>query len=258
MSEIHPTAIVHPEAKIGEGTRVGAYSIIEQGVSVGRNCEIQDHVVIRGWTELGDNVRVFPFAVIGAEPQHLKYAGEETRVIIGNRVTLREAVTVHRGTVFGNKKTTIGDDTFIMAYCHVAHDCIVGQGVVMANGCQLAGHSEVQDGVVMSGLSGVGQFCRVGRYCFLGAYSAARKDVPPFITGKGPGFEVQGINMVGLTRKGFSETTVNNIRTMYKIFYCRHLTVAQAVDAIRTELGETDEVKLFVDFVQKSKMGIIR
>ena len=257
-TQIHPTAIVHPRAVLGEGTRVGPFSIIDQYVVTGRNCEIQEHVVVRGRTTLGDEVKIFPFAVIGGEPQHTRYGGEPTTVEIGNRVTLRESVTVHRGTPFDKGRTLIGDDCFIMAYSHVAHDCEVGRSVIIANSSQLAGHVVVEDFATLGGQTGVAQHCRVGRYCYVGGGSIVRKDLAPFLLGKGNDFEVQGINVVGLTRKGFSPPTIRRLKSLYKIFFLQKLTVAQAIERAVVELGESDEVKLFIDFVKSSKMGIER
>lgn len=258
MAHIHPTAIVHPGAVLGEETTVGAFSIIGENVRVGNGCNIQEHVIVRGHTTIGDECKVFPFAVVGGEPQHLKYRGEPTQVEIGNRVVLRESVTVHVGTEFGLKTTKIGDDCFIMAYCHVAHDCIVGKNVIIANSVQLAGHTEVQDFSTLGGLSAVAQHCRVGRYCYIGGGSIIRKDLVPFTVGKGNDFEVQGINVVGLGRQGFSPSTLQRLKSVYKIFFLQNLTVDQAVEKILAEIGETDEVKVFLDFVKQSKVGFIR
>jgi UDP-N-acetylglucosamine acyltransferase len=257
-AQIHPAAIVHPKAQLGEGTRVGPYCTIDENVRLGRDCDIQEHVVLRGHTQLGDGVRVFPFAVVGAEPQHLKYAGEPTTVTIGNRVVLREGVTVHRGTVFGNHTTRIGDDAYIMAYAHVAHDCVVGKGCILANEVLLGGHVEVQDHAVIGGQVAIAQFCRIGRYCFVAGGSIIRKDLPPFMMGKGNDFRVQGINIVGLTRQGFSAPTRSRLKQLYKIFYLRGLTVDKAVQQILIDVGATDEVKLFLEFVKQTKVGCIR
>jgi UDP-N-acetylglucosamine acyltransferase len=255
---IHPTAIIDPDAHLGEGTRVGPYSIIEAGVRLGKNCDIQSHVVLRGDTQIGDDVKIFPFAVVGSEPQHLHYKGEPTRVIVGNRVTIRESVTIHRGTKVGTGVTQVGDETLLMAYTHVAHDCSVGANVIIANSVQLAGHVEIGESVVIGGQSEIAQFCRVGKYCYVGGGSTLRKDLPPFLVGKGNEFEVQGINVVGMTRHGFSSDTVHKLKTLYKIFYLQQLTVNQALEKITIEIPDCEEARWFCQFIKSSKAGIIR
>ncbi|MBI4404704.1 MAG: acyl-ACP--UDP-N-acetylglucosamine O-acyltransferase [Deltaproteobacteria bacterium] len=255
---IHPTAVIHPGAVVGSRTRVGPYCVIGEGAVIGDECDIQDHVVIRGRVHIGSAVKIFPFCVLGGEPQHLKYAGEPTSVEIGNRVVLREYVTIHRGTSFGNQVTKVGDEAYIMAYTHIAHDCTVGRNVIIANASQLAGHSTVEDHATLGGMTALVQFCRVGRYCYVGGVSALRKDLLPFMTGKGNPFEVQGINIVGLTRLGFSNVTIERLKKIYKIFYLKGLTINQAMDKLQFELGNSDESKIFVDFVLASKAGIIR
>jgi UDP-N-acetylglucosamine acyltransferase len=255
---IHPTAIIDPEAKLGEGTRVGAFSVIEGPVHIGRDCEIQQHVVIRGHVRLGDRVRVFPGAVIGGEPQHLKYKGEATSVEIGDRVTLREGVTVNRGTSFGLGTTRVGSDSFIMAYAHIAHDCIVGKSVILANGTLLAGHAEVGDFVTMGGLCGAAQFCRVGAYSYVGGGTMIRKDLAPYLLAKGNEIEVAGINAVGLSRQGFSPDSLRRLKSLYKLFFVEGITVSQAIERATVELAGFEEVRFFLDFVKGSKMGIHR
>lgn len=255
---IHPTAIVHESARIGAGTRIGAYSIVGENVALGENCDIQEHVVLRGHTTIGHRTQIFPFSVIGGEPQHLKYKGEPTTVVIGDDVILRESVTVHRGTSFGLGKTEIGDKSFIMAYAHVAHDCIVGKSTIICNAVQLAGHVTVEDCATIGGASEVAQHCRVGRYCYVAGGSTLRKDLPPFLTGKGNEFQVQGINAVGLTRQGFQADTVKRLKSIYKIFYLQNLTVAQAIEKAGIDFGSAPEVKMFLEFIQSSKMGFVR
>ncbi len=255
---IHPTAIVHPKAVLGEGTRVGAFSILGEHVVTGKNCDIQEHVILRGRTTFGDDCRVYPNAVIGGEPQHLGYKDEPTLVTIGNRVTLRESVTVHRGSTVGNGVTKIGDDTYIMAYSHVAHDCVVGNNVILANVVQMAGHAEVHDYAVVGGNTGIVQFCRVGRYTYIGGGSMIRKDLLPFLAGKGNVFEVQGINTVGLTRRGFNVETLGRLKHLYKIIYLQHLTFEQAMERMNSELGDTDEAKVLTDFMKTTKVGLTR
>ena len=258
MSEIHPTAIINSQAQIGKGTRIGAYSIIGENVFLGENCDIQEHVILRGHTTVGNNVKIFPFSVVGGEPQHLGYKGEPTTVSIGDDSILRECVTVHRGTTFGIGKTVIGKKAYLMAYTHIAHDCLVGDNTIIANSVQLAGHVVIEDHVTIGGQSEVAQFCRVGRYCYVGGGSTLRKDLPPFLVGKGNDFHVQGINIVGMERSGFSPLTIQKLKKLFKIFYMQKLTVSQAIEKVMVELGDTDEPKLFLDFVKTSKVGFIR
>lgn len=258
MLEIHPTALVHPDARLGEGTSVGAFSVIDAKVTIGKNCKIHNHAVIRDYSTLGDEVQVHPFAVIGGDPQHLRYQGEPTSVQIGNRVTLRESVTVHRGTVFGNQTTVVKEGCLLMAYSHVAHDCIVGENTILANTVQLAGHVTLGKSVTIGGVSAVTQFCSVGDYCFIGGGSLLRKDLPPYLSGKGNDFAVQGINTVGLERQGFSSETLRSLRKLFKLFYLRGLTVAQALEQATSEFSGVPEVNYFLEFLRQSKQGIAR
>lgn len=258
MTLIHPTALVDGQAQLGKGTRVGAYSIVGPDVVTGENCDIQEHVIIRGKTTLGNEVKVFPFCVLGGEPQHLGYKGEPTTVEIHNRVILRESCTVHRGTIMGTGKTIIHDDAYLMAYTHVAHDCEVGQKAIICNSVQLAGHVIIENNVVIGGQSEIAQFCRVGRFCYVGGGSTIRKDLPPFLVGKGNDFQVQGINVIGLEKNGFSPVSISRLKKLYKIFYIQKNTVSQAIERTVSEMGNTDEVGLFLNFIQSSTAGFIR
>ncbi len=258
QTEIHPTAVVDPETHIGKGTVIGPYCVIEGGVTLGENCHLKSHVVLHRGTHLGNRVRVYPFAVLGGDPQHLKHNGEPTSVEIHDNVVLRESVTVHRGTEFGNKKTVICENAFIMAYTHVAHDCWIGKNTVIANAVQFAGHVEVGDFVVMGGFCAVVQFCRVGSHCFVGGGSVLRKDLPPFLLGKGPEFQVQGVNVVGLSRRGFSKESISSIKHVFKTFYYEGLTVSQATERMIQEPSRTLEVEHFIEFIRSSKAGILR
>jgi UDP-N-acetylglucosamine acyltransferase len=237
---------------------VGAYSIIGEDVCIGDGCEIQDHVSLTGRTTLGKEVRVFPFSVIGSEPQHLHYKQEPTEVEIGDQTVLRECVTIHRGTHVGTGKTSIGKNTYVMAYAHVAHDCQVGSHVILCNSVQLAGHVLVEDYANIGGLTGVVQFCRVGKFCYVGGASMIRKDLPPYLMGKGNEFEVQGINSVGLSRNGVSNETIQQLKTLYKIFYLQNLTTSQAIEKVTMELGNQLEVQHFLNFIKSSKLGFVR
>lgn len=258
MTHIHPTALIDSHAKIGKGSKVGPYSVIGPEVVIGENCDIQEHVVIRGRTTLKDDVKVFPFCVLGGEPQHLGYKGEPTTVEIGNRVILRESCTVHRGTTFGTGKTVIDDDVYLMAYTHVAHDCEIGRKVIICNSVQLAGHVVIGNNVVIGGASEVAQFCRVGQYCYVGGGSTLRKDLPPFLLGKGNDFQVQGINVVGLEKNGFSSEAISKLKKIYKIFYIQKNTVSQAIERATVELENSNEAAVFLNFIQTSTAGFIR
>lgn len=257
-TSVHPTAVVHPSVELGQGTRVGPYATIEKGVRTGRNCEIGSHAFLMGNTTIGDEVQVYPFAALGTDPQHLRYKGEPTRVEIGDRSIFREYATVHRGTEFGGGVTRIGSDVLVMAYGHVAHDCRVGNKAIFANLAQIAGHVEVGESANIGGMTAVIQFCRVGAFSYIGAGSIVRKDLPPFLMGKGSDFEVQGVNAVGLERNGIGEGAVRRLRDAYKILYMQGLTVSRALEKIATELGEEGEVKTLLDFVRSSKVGIVR
>jgi UDP-N-acetylglucosamine acyltransferase len=258
MSLIHPTAIVATGAKIGEGTRVGPYSIIDGEVSLGSGCDIQSHVVIRGRTTIGNGVTVFPFAVLGAEPQDLKYRGEPTRTEIGDGVTIRESVTVHRGTQSGGGLTVVGANSLIMAYTHVAHDCVVGKNVIIANGTQLAGHASIGDFAIVGGMVAIIQYTRIGSYAYIGGASAIRKDVTPYMVGKGADFKVQGVNVVGLSRRGFSSEALDQLKLVYKIFFLQNLTTSRAIEKIQMEVGDSEHVREFINFVKSSKVGFER
>ncbi len=254
---IHPTAIVG-KAEIGEGTSIGPYAVIEDGVVIGKNCRIENQAMIRSHSTLGDEVTVHPYAVVGGAPQHLGYKNEPTKTIIGNQTVLREYCTVNRGTVQGHGETIVGPNCFLMAYTHVAHDCKVGRGVIIANSVHLAGHAEIGDFVTLGGQSAVAQFCRVGMYSYIGGGSIIRKDVAPFCLAKGWELSVAGINSVGLQRKGFNEITVARLKRVFKIFFLQKLQVEAALKKIADEIGDGDEVRIFVDFVQSSKLGISR
>lgn len=255
---IHPTALVDPGASLGEGVSIGAFSIIEGGVKIGAGSRIAERVIIRKGTTLGERVRIYPGAVIGEDAQHLKFQGGDTTVSVGDDSVLREMVTIHRGTAPNGGKTNVGKNVFLMANCHVAHDCTIGDGVIMANACAMAGHVIVEDHATLGGVTLASQFCRIGRYAFIGAGSMIRKDVAPFCSGKGMEFELKGINTVGLERKGFSPATVQRLRRLYRIFFIQHNTISVAMEKATMELGDRDEIELFLKFVRESKMGLHR
>ncbi len=258
MSDIHSTAIIDPSAKIAEGVSVGAYSVIGADVEIGPNTWIGPHVVINGPTTIGCDNKIHQFASIGDAPQDLKYDGEPTRLEIGDRNTIRECVTINRGTPGGGAITRVGSDNLLMAYIHIAHDCQIGNHVIFSNNASLAGHAHVGDYVILSGFTLVHQFCYIGDYAFTGMGSAIAKDVPPYLMISGNPAAPHGLNKVGLKRRGFSEEQVRNLMRVYKILYRQGLSLDDAKQQI-AEMGEShEEVKRFSDFLEQSKRSIIR
>lgn len=259
MSNIHPTAIIDQGAEIADGVTIGPYSVIGDGVRIGIGTEIASHVVIKGPTVIGENNRIFQFSSIGDEPQDKKYAGEDTRLEIGDGNTIREFCTINRGTSQDDGVTRLGNDNWIMAYVHVAHDCTVGNDVILANNATLAGHVHVGNHVIFGGFVGAHQFCSVGDHAFLGMYSAINRDVPPYITISGNPGEPKGINLEGLKRRGFEKEQLRNIRNAYRVLYRSGMRLQEATDEI-ARLAETQpELQIFLDFLtHESRRSIIR
>ena len=255
---VHPTAIVSPDTRIGEGVEIGAYSVIGPGVQVGKNTTIRSHVVIEDGAQIGENCRIFQFASIGGVPQDLKFRGEDTRVIIGNDNIIREFVTIHRATGDDIGMTVIGDHNLIMAYCHVAHNCRVGNHTVMANASNLAGHVLVEDYAVLGGMTGVHQFTRIGAHSIIGAVSAVSKDVPPFVTVWGNRAKLYGLNLIGMKRRGFNEATIKALKDAYRIIFRSGMLLSRAVERVKTEVEDGPEIRHFLEFIQASKRGVCR
>lgn len=256
--DIHPTAVVHPEARIGSGVKIGAYSVVGQNVRIGRDTVIDSHVVLDGWTEIGERCRLFPFASLGAAPQAVRYRGEPTRLTVGNENTFREFVTVHRATVEGGGETVMGNGNFIMAYSHIAHDCRIGNGVIMANNSTLAGHIQVEDFAIVGGLVAIHQFVRVGCYALVGGASAVPQDIPPYMIAAGNRARLYGLNNVGLKRHKFSATTVAALKQAYRILFRSHLTLHRAMEKAEMEVPPLPEVKHLLEFLRKSRRGVCR
>ncbi len=255
---IHPTAIVDPGAQLSEGVQVGPYTIIRSDVTIGKNTIIGPHVVIDSHTDIGANCRIFQFSSIGAPPQDLKYRGEETRVIIGDNNIIREFVTINRSTTADIGMTKIGNNNLLMAYCHVAHNCRLGDYVVMANAANLAGHIDVEDFAIIGGLTGIHQFTRIGTHAFIGGASAVAQDVPPYVTVSGNRAKPYGLNLVGLRRRGFSEETLKALKEAYRIIFRSSLVLKKAVERIRAEVPDLPEVRRFVEFIERSERGVCR
>ncbi len=258
MSEIHPTAIIDPSASIGEGVSIGPYSVIGADVTIGKGSWIGPHVVVNGPTTIGEENRIYQFASIGEAPQDLKYDGEPTRLEIGDRNTIRESVTINRGTPGGGGVTKVGNDNLFMAYIHIAHDCHVGNNVIFSNNTSLAGHATVGDCVILSGFTLVHQFCSIGSYAFTGMGSAISKDVPPYLIVNGNPSAPHGLNKVGLKRRGFSDETIRELLHAYKVLYRKGLTLDEAKLELAKMAERSEEVKRFYDFIMASKRSVIR
>ncbi|MGI8668950.1 MAG: acyl-ACP--UDP-N-acetylglucosamine O-acyltransferase [Aridibacter sp.] len=258
MTFIHPTAIVSEKATIGKDCYIGAYSIIGEEVELGDKVRLESHVVVDGKTKIGDETKVFPFVSIGLAPQDLKYDGEETATEIGRRNQIREFVTIHRGTSGGGGLTKIGDDNLFMAQAHVAHDCRLGNEIIMANAATLAGHVEIDDRANVGAYSGIHQFCRVGREAFIGGYSVVVKDAMPYAVIQGNHAKCFGLNRVGMKRRGYSKDTIKNLNHAFHLFLSAKLNTSQAVEKIKQEIKSCEEVDLLVEFIESSKRGVVK
>jgi UDP-N-acetylglucosamine acyltransferase len=255
--QIHPTAIVDPSAQIGAGSVVGPYCVIGPAVLLGANCWLQHHVTLCGPMRAGARNRFYAYCSIGQQTQDLKYEGEPTYLEIGDQNTFREFVTINRSTT-GQGKTCVGSRGNFLAYSHIGHDCQVGNEVVFSNNGTLAGHVQVGDNAIMGGLTAVHQFCRIGRFAITGGCSKIVQDVPPFMIADGNPAEVRGVNLVGLERKNFPPEIVKSIKEAFRLIYRSKYNTAQAIEAIRNELPQNDEIRQIVEFIEKSERGIIR
>ncbi|MBK8286685.1 MAG: acyl-ACP--UDP-N-acetylglucosamine O-acyltransferase [Ahniella sp.] len=255
---IHATAIIDADAKIGANVSIGPYSVIGAGVEIGDGCVIGPHVVIEGPTRLGTNNRVFQFVSLGADPQDKKFHGETVTLEIGNGNTIREFVTINRGTVEGGGVTRIGDNNWIMAYVHIAHDCIVGNNTIFANCASLAGHVRVDDWAILGGFSLIHQFCQIGAHAFTSMGSVINRDVPPFVTVAGSFAEPKGINSEGLRRRGFASDKIMSIKRAFKTLYMSGLPLAEARAQIAAQSDDAEELRLLVDFIDRSERSLLR
>ncbi len=258
MSAIHPTAIVDPRARLAAGVRVGPYTVIDGEVEVGEGTSIGAHCVLTGATTIGRDNRIFHFCSIGEANQDKKYAGEPTRLEIGDRNTIREYCSLHRGTAQGGGVTTLGHDNWIMAYCHIAHDCHVGDHTVFANNATLAGHVTIGDHAVLGGFTGVHQFVKIGAHVMAGVSSVVLQDIPPYVTVAGNPCAPHGINAEGLKRRGFTPEALAALKRAYKTLYKSGLTLAQAKAELEQQANEAPEVRTIVEFLSVSTRGIVR
>ncbi len=258
MSRIHPTAIVEEGARVAEDAIVGPYSIIGPQVTIGPRTVVDHHVSISGRTTIGAGNRIFPFASVGSIPQDLKYRGEDSTLVIGDQNTIREFVTLNLGTAGGGGTTVIGNGNLLMAYVHVAHDCRIGNDVVMANCATLAGHIEIHDYSTIGGLTAVHQFVRIGKYAMAGGASAVTMDIPPFMTASGNRAELHGINVIGLKRRGFTDDEIGKLKQAYRIIFRSGLIVREALTKVEEEVTGSPAVAHLVAFIRSSERGITR
>ena len=256
---IHPTALVDPDARIPASCRIGPYCVVGADVELGEHCELVAHVVIEGPTRLGSHNRIFPFASLGQPPQDLKFAGEKTRLEIGDHNQIREFVTLHRGTVGGGGVTRIGSHTLLMAYAHVAHDCVVGDHVILANNATLAGHVTVEEWATVGALCPVHQYVRIGTYAFIGGGSTITKDVLPFSkTVAARDAHAYGLNAIGLERHGFTPERIRKLHHAFKLLLASKLNTSQALEKLKTEKNLGEDVEMLVRFIESSGRGIIK
>ena len=255
---IHPTAIIQPGARLADNVSVGPYSVIGEHVVIGTGTTISSHVVIEGWTEIGADNRIFQFSSIGADPQDLKYAGQKTYLKIGDRNRIREFTTLNRGTAEGGGLTTVGHDNLFMAYSHVAHDCIVHDHAVLANGATLAGHVEVGSAAILGGLVAVHQFSRIGCHTMISGGSMVNQDIPPYTIAQGDRAKTVGLNLIGLKRCGFPEGTIRGIKKAYRLVFRSGLNLEGALQKIAEDIESSPELDLFVNFIKDSQRGIAK
>ncbi|MFP3867414.1 MAG: acyl-ACP--UDP-N-acetylglucosamine O-acyltransferase [Desulfobacteraceae bacterium] len=256
MPQIHPTALVDSRAELADRVTVGPYSIIAGRVRIGPETQVGPQVVIRDFTTIGARVQIFQFASIGEVPQDLKFKGEESHLLIGDDNVIREFTTLHRGTAGGGGITRIGSGNLFMAYTHVAHDCQVGNGVIMSNAATLAGHITVEDHAILGGLSAVHQFCKIGAYAFIGGCSAVARDVPPYCMAVGNRAKLVGLNLVGLKRAGYDSTFLEILKNAYNLLFLSGLNMKEAIVRVRQELPDSPEIQNLLRFIETSERGL--
>lgn len=255
---IDPRAIVDSQARLDSDVTVGPFAVIGPGVEIGAGSTVGAHAVVQGPTRIGRDTRIFPYASIGLEPQDKKYAGEDTSLVIGDHNTIREFCTINRGTRQDRGETRLGDDNWIMAYVHVAHDCVIGSHTILANNTTLGGHVEIGDWAILGGFSKIHQYCRLGAHCFTEMDAGIKKDVPPYVMAGGMPARPRGINVEGLRRRNFAAKTIRAIQQAYRILYRSGLLLSEAVIQIRNQVGDCPELALLINFLGESKRSIIR
>jgi len=256
--EIHPSAVIGSRVELGPGVKVGPYSSVSDDVRIGRDTVIGAHVVIEGHTKIGERNRIYPFSTIGTPPQDIGYGGEDTRLNIGDDNVFREYVTVNRATTKENWETLIGNHNYIMAYAHIAHDCVLGDYVIMSNVATLGGHIKIGDHAVLGGLVAVHQFVRIGQYAFLGAKSGIDRDVPPFMMTAGPRARLYGVNRKGLSRMGFTKEAIDGLKQVYRIIWRENTNFREGINQAKREVEPFPELDVLFAFFEDSRRGILR
>ncbi len=254
---ISPKAEIHPEARIGKNVRIDAFSVIEENVEIGNGARIAYNATILSGSRIGDNCQIFPNAVIAGIPQDLKFAGEDSTAEIGNNTVIREGVTVNRGTK-SKGRTVVGSDCLLMANAHIGHDCLLGNHCILGNSVGMAGEVIVDDWAIISGLSGIHQFSRIGTHAIVGGLSRVVKDVPPFVTAGREPLAYMGLNVVGLQRRGYPVEKINEIRDIYRVIYQKNMNISQALDYVKANFEPTTERNIIVEFIRDSSRGVIR
>ncbi|MBW1691509.1 MAG: acyl-[acyl-carrier-protein]--UDP-N-acetylglucosamine O-acyltransferase [Deltaproteobacteria bacterium] len=257
-ADIHPSAVVSPEAKIADGVSIGPFSVIGQRVEIGKDTVIDSHVVIDGNTVIGQRNRIYPYVSLGLPPQDVGYSGEDTRLVIGDDNVIREFVTVNRATTKQDRVTRIGSHNYLMAYAHVAHDCMLGNSIIMSNAATLGGHIEIGDKAIIGGLVAIHQFVRIGAYAFIGGMSATVKDIPPFMMASGARAKLYGLNVRGLKREGFSREKIDGLKRAYQIIWRDHQLMNEALKRVQEEIAPFEELDMLLDFLASSKRGVVR
>jgi UDP-N-acetylglucosamine acyltransferase len=257
MNNISNNAVISPNANIGSNVKIGHFTIIEEGVTINDGAEIQSNVIIHKGTTIASGVRIFHSAIIGGEPQDLKFAGEETTLEIGENTVIREFATISRGTS-ARGKTVIGKNNYIMNYVHIPHDSIIGNNIILSNSINMGGHVIVDDWAIVGGMVGIHQFVHIGAHCFIAFSSRVTQDVPPYILAGGSPLNYKGLNIVGLKRRGYSDDQLRNIKNTYNIIYGSEYNISDAVKYVKDSMPMTDEVKTIITFIEQSERGIIR
>lgn len=259
MSTIHSTAILSDQARIADGATIGAYAVIEGEVEIGSGTVIDHHATVKGKTVIGSSCHIYPYALVGTDPQDLKHQEGRSELIIGDQTVVREYATISRGTANGGGLTRIGSHNFIMAYSHIAHDCQFGNHIILSNGATFGGHSEVGDHAIIGGLSAIHQFCRIGSYSFIGGASGVSQDIPPYVLANGNHTKLYGLNSVGLRRHKFSKETIKTINQAFRIiFRTTGLSLVKAIERVENEVENIPEVVHMINFIKESKRGVCR